>query len=54
MEILEPHLNNPVDGIARLEGYIIDIEDGGRFVGQRVKVKIQKMFKTYAKAVIED
>ncbi len=54
VDVIEPHLNNPVDGIARLEGYIIDIEDGGRFVGQRVKVKIQKMFKTYAKAVIED
>lgn len=54
VEVLEPHMNNPTDGIARLEGYIIDVENGGRFAGQRVKVKIQKMFKTYAKAVIED
>ena len=54
MDVIEPHLNNPVDGIARLDGYIIDIENGGRFIGQRVRVKIEKMFKTYAKAVIED
>ncbi|NLM37360.1 MAG: TRAM domain-containing protein, partial [Firmicutes bacterium] len=54
VEVIEPHANNPVDGIARLDGYIIDIENGGRFTGQRLKVKIQKLFKTYAKAVIED
>ncbi|NLC53038.1 MAG: Rne/Rng family ribonuclease [Firmicutes bacterium] len=54
VDVIEPHLNNPVDGIARLDGYIIDIENGGRFIGQRVRVKIEKMFKTYAKAVIED
>jgi ribonuclease G len=52
VEILEPHLNNPLDGIARLEGYIIDIENGGCHVGQRVTVKIEKLFKTYAKATI--
>ncbi|NLY92172.1 MAG: Rne/Rng family ribonuclease [Firmicutes bacterium] len=52
LEVLEPHLNNPADGIARLDGYIIDIENAGGLVGQRVKVKIEKLFKTYAKAVI--
>ncbi|HEY8391917.1 MAG TPA: Rne/Rng family ribonuclease [Capillibacterium sp.] len=52
VEVLEPHVNNPADGITRLEGYIIDIENGGPLVGQQVKIKIEKLFKTYAKAVI--
>ncbi|HBR28531.1 MAG TPA: ribonuclease G [Firmicutes bacterium] len=54
VEVAEPHLNNPIDGIARLEGYIIDIENGGHLVGKRIKVRIGKLFKTYAKAVVCD
>jgi len=52
VEIIETHLNNPTDAIARLDGYIIHIENAGCLVGQQVKVKIEKLFKTYAKAVI--
>ncbi len=54
VEVVETHANNPADGIARIEGYIIDIEGAGRLVGQKVKVKIEKMFKTYAKGVLCD
>jgi len=49
MQVQEPHLTNPKDGIARIEGYVIDIEDGGRYVGQKLKVEITKVFRTYAK-----
>ena len=54
LQVVEPHLNNPLDGIARVEGYIIDIESAGRMVGKQVKVRIEKMFKTYAKGVLCD
>lgn len=52
VEVREAHLNNPADGIARVEGYIIDIEGGGNFVGRRVRVQITRAFRTYAKAKV--
>jgi ribonuclease G len=52
LQVMESHLNNPVDGIARIEGYIVDIEGAGKMVGKKVKIKIEKTFKTYARAVL--
>ncbi|HEX6972603.1 MAG TPA: ribonuclease E/G, partial [Limnochordia bacterium] len=49
IEVEEPHISNPRDGIARVEGYVVDIEGAGRMVGQRLKVEITKVFRTYAK-----
>ncbi len=49
IHIEEPHITNPNDGIARIEGYVIDVEGGGRHVGQRHKVEITRVFRTYAK-----
>lgn len=49
IQVEEPHVSNPKDGIARVEGYVIDIEGAGRMVGQRLKVEITKVFRTYAK-----
>ncbi|OUN00532.1 MAG: ribonuclease G [Firmicutes bacterium ZCTH02-B6] len=49
MQVQEPHLTNPKDGIARIEGYVIDIEGAGRYVGQKLQVEITKVFRTYAK-----
>lgn len=49
MEVEEPHVSNPRDGIARVHGYVIDIEGAGRMVGQKLKVEITKVFRTYAK-----
>lgn len=46
----EPHVSNPADGIARLEGYVIDIEGAGGLVGQRVPAQVTKAFRTYARA----
>lgn len=48
--IEEPHMTNSRDGIARLEGYVIDVEGAGRMIGTRVKAKVSKVFKTYARA----
>ncbi|MFZ5814955.1 MAG: Rne/Rng family ribonuclease [Bacillota bacterium] len=49
VKVDEAHVNNPTDGIARVDGYVIDIEDGGKMVGKLVKVEIVKAFRTYAK-----
>ncbi|MBX6377456.1 MAG: Rne/Rng family ribonuclease [Clostridia bacterium] len=54
VQVQEPHVANNGDGIARLEGYVIDVEAGGRHVGQKVKVEIVRTFRTYAKARILD
>lgn len=45
----EKHVNNPKDGIARIDGYIVDVDDGARFVGHKVRIKVSEIFKTYAK-----
>ncbi len=50
VEILETHANNPQDGIARIEGYVIDIENGGSRIGKTVKVIVDKVYRTYARA----
>lgn len=49
IEIEEPHITNPKDGIARIEGYVIDIENAGDRVGEQHKVEITRVFRTYAK-----
>jgi len=47
--IEEVHVTNPNDGIARVDGYIIDVEEGANFIGEKVKVQIIKTYRTYAK-----
>lgn len=49
VQVQEAHVTNPKDGIARVEGYVLDIEGAGRHVGKRLKVEITKVFRTYAK-----
>ncbi len=50
LRVEEPHAANPTDGIARIDGYIIDISDGGTAVGRDVDLVVEKAFRTYAKA----
>ncbi|MEX2356614.1 MAG: Rne/Rng family ribonuclease [Thermaerobacterales bacterium] len=52
LKVEEPHVSNLWDGIARVEGYVIDIEGAGNRVGDQVKVEITRAFRTYAKARI--
>lgn len=47
--ITEPYIANPEDGIGRLEGYIINIEGAGSYIGKKVKALITKTYRTYAK-----
>ena len=50
--IEEPHSSNPADGIARLEGYVVNIDNAGDKVGETETIEIYKTFKTYSKAHI--
>lgn len=52
VEIEEPHSQNSDDGIARIEGYVIDVENAGSLVGQKVQVEIESCLRTFAKAVL--
>lgn len=49
VQVTEPHVTNPKDGIARVEGYVVDVEGAGDLVGQNLRVEITKVFRTYAK-----
>ncbi len=50
VRVEEPHVTNSNDGIARLNGYILDIEAAGALVGENVLVEVGKTYRTYAKA----
>nr|WP_236588031.1 Rne/Rng family ribonuclease [Tumebacillus amylolyticus] len=52
IKIDEPHAHNPRDGIARLEGYVLDVQNGGSYVGREVLVKISHVNRTYGKGVV--
>ena len=52
VRIEEPHSSHPERGIARLHGYILDIEGGGELVGEEVLVIIKETNRTFAKAVL--
>jgi len=50
VKVEEPHVSNFNDGIARVNGFILDIEGAGALVGEIVPVEVSKVFRTYAKA----
>ncbi|MGE5580688.1 MAG: Rne/Rng family ribonuclease [Bacillota bacterium] len=48
--IEEVHEKNPQDGIARREGFVIDVEGAGGKIGQRVVIEVTSAHRTFAKA----
>jgi len=50
LRVEEQHVSNRKDGTARIEGFQIDIEDGGERVGERVKVEVTRVHRTFARA----
>jgi len=52
VRIDEPNAHHASDGIARLEGYVLDVSGGGKHVGRQVLIKIKQVFRTYAKATV--
>lgn len=49
VKIDEAHMTNDSDGIARVDGYVIDVENAAAMVGRRVRVEVVKAYRTYAK-----
>ena len=52
LKVLEAHGERLSDGIARKDGFIIDIAEAAGRIGQDVEVEIEQVFRTYAKAVL--
>jgi len=52
VHIVEPHMYNVDDAVAKIDGYIISVEEGGRFVGSKRLVRIEDAGRTAAVAVL--
>jgi len=50
VKIEDLHVGNEHDGIARLNGYVLDVQGGGSSVGELVNIEVIKVFRTYARA----
>lgn len=52
MTVEEQNLNNKEDAVSRLDGYVVHIIGGGRYMGERVRVRIKSASKKNAIAEI--
>lgn len=52
LKIDEAHVTNQADGIARIDGYVIDVEGAAGLAGKRIRVEVVKAYRTYAKGRI--
>jgi len=50
----EQYLHNKSDAISRVDGYVVQIIDGSKYIGQRLKVEIKSVSKTSAIAEIRN
>jgi ribonuclease G len=50
--IEEPHMYNEDDAVAKIDGYVISVAAAGRHIGERKLVRIEKVGRTSADAVI--
>ncbi len=51
--IEEPHSANPSHGIARIHGFVINIENAGDKVGEKVDVEIKDVNRTFARGIVK-
>ena len=54
VDIVEPHMYAVDDAVAKIDGYIISVSGGGRFVGSRRLVRIEDAGRTSATATMLD
>ncbi len=54
VEIVEPHMYSPGDAVAKIDGYIISIRGGTKYVGQKHMVRIEEVGRTSAIASLVD
>lgn len=52
VQIVEPHMYDVDDAVAKIDGYIISVRGGGRFVGEKHLVEIEEVGRTAATASI--
>jgi ribonuclease G len=52
--IIEPHMYAVDDAVAKIDGYIISVAGGGRFVGAKRLVRIEHAGRTSATATLLD
>src|SRR3954464_8025447 len=51
VNVVEPHMYNVDDAVAKIDGYIISVSGGGALVGSKVLVRIEEAGRTAARAV---
>jgi ribonuclease G len=54
VQIVEPHMYNVDDAVAKIDGYIISVVAGGRHVGEKRLVRIDEVGRTAAVASLVD
>jgi ribonuclease G len=54
VHIIEPHMYEVDDAVAKVDGYIISVVNGGRFVGSKKLVRIEEAGRTAAVATLLD
>ncbi len=54
VKIDEPHMYNADDAVARVDSYIVSVTGGGRFVGQRKLVRIERVERAAAVASLPE
>ncbi len=52
VDIVEPHMYNPDDGVAKIDGYLISVAGGIGFVGEKKLVRIEEAGRTAATATL--
>ncbi len=52
VQIVEPHMYNVDDAVAKIDGYVISVEGAGRYVGVKRLVRIEEAGRTSAVAVL--
>ncbi len=50
VEIVEPHMYNPGDAVAKIDGYIISVTGGTPYIGEKQLVRIEEAGRTSARA----
>ena len=54
VHIVEPHMYDVDDAVAKIDGYIISVSGGGRFVGSKKLVRIENPGRTSATGIMLD
>ncbi len=52
VDLVEPHMYNDDDAVAKVDGYLIDVVNGVAFVGEKKLMRIEEAGRTIARAVL--